>query len=86
MRLKPKDEFLQDAPRIALTSGRQCINETLFGTLGDARQALDEWQEDYNVSQTTFSTGSQIQMEFLQKRTVAKMLIPFRKSTGLPTT
>ncbi len=24
------------------------LNETLFGTLGDARKTLEEWQEDYN--------------------------------------
>jgi putative transposase len=26
----------------------ECLNETLFGTLGDARQTLEGWQEDYN--------------------------------------
>ncbi|AML52852.1 hypothetical protein RC74_17725 [Falsihalocynthiibacter arcticus] len=25
-----------------------CLNETLFGTLGDARKTLEEWQEDHN--------------------------------------
>ncbi|MFX0540169.1 integrase core domain-containing protein [Roseovarius sp. S4756] len=24
------------------------LNETLFGTLGDARKTLEEWQENYN--------------------------------------
>ena len=26
----------------------ECLNETLFGTLCDARKTLEEWQEDYN--------------------------------------
>ena len=26
----------------------ECLNETLFGTLRDARKTLEEWQEDYN--------------------------------------
>ena len=26
----------------------ECLNETLFGTLADARHTLEEWQEDYN--------------------------------------
>lgn len=26
----------------------ECLNETLFGTLGDAQYTLEEWQEDYN--------------------------------------
>ena len=26
----------------------ECLNETLFGTLHDARKTLEEWQEDYN--------------------------------------
>ncbi len=25
----------------------ECLNETLFGTLRDARKTLEEWQEDY---------------------------------------
>jgi putative transposase len=24
----------------------ECLNETLFGTLGDARETLEEWQVD----------------------------------------
>jgi putative transposase len=49
------------------------IHETLFGTLGDARKTLEEWQEDYNWRRPHSALGNLTPMEFLQRRTMDKM-------------
>jgi putative transposase len=51
----------------------ECLNETLFGTLADARHTLEEWQEDYNWRRPHSSLGNLTPMEFLQRRIMDKM-------------
>ncbi len=51
----------------------ECLNETLFGTLGDARETLEEWQEDYNWHRPHSALGNLTPMEFLQRMTMDKM-------------
>lgn len=46
----------------------ECLNETLFGTLRDARKTLEEWQEDYNWHRPHSALGNLTPMEFLQRR------------------
>ncbi|WP_083902931.1 integrase core domain-containing protein [Octadecabacter antarcticus] len=36
----------------------ECLNETLFGTLHNARETLDEWQEGYNCRRPHSALGS----------------------------
>ena len=43
----------------------ECLNETLFGTLRDARKTLEEWQEDYNWRRPHSALGNLTPMEFL---------------------
>jgi putative transposase len=52
---------------------RDCLNETLFGTLGDARKTLEEWQEDYNWRRPHLALGNLTPMEFLQRKEMDKM-------------
>jgi putative transposase len=51
----------------------ECLNETLFGTLADARHTLEEWQEDYNWRRPHSALGNLTPMEFLQRRIMDKM-------------
>lgn len=45
----------------------ECLNETLFGTLRDARKTLEEWQEDYNWRRPHSALGNLTPMEFAEK-------------------
>lgn len=51
----------------------ECLNETLFGTLGDARETLEEWQDDYNWRRPHSALGNLTPMEFLQRKAMDKM-------------
>lgn len=51
----------------------ECLNETLFGTLGDARTTLEEWQEDYNWRRPHSALGNLTPMESLRRKAVDKM-------------
>ncbi|MGR3659629.1 MAG: IS3 family transposase [Paracoccaceae bacterium] len=51
----------------------ECLNETLFGTLRDAQNTLEEWQEDYNWRRPHSALGNMTPMEFLQRMTMDKM-------------
>ena len=44
----------------------ECLNETLFGTLRDARRTLEDWQQDYNWHRPHSALGNLTPMEFLQ--------------------
>ncbi|MEP3332145.1 transposase, partial [Sedimentitalea sp.] len=46
----------------------ECLNETLFATLGDARQTLEEWQEDYNWRRPHLALGNLTPMEFFAEK------------------
>ena len=51
----------------------ECLNETLFDTLVDARHTLEEWQEDYNWRRPHSALGNLTPMEFLPRRIMDKM-------------
>lgn len=51
----------------------ECLNETLFGTLRDARKTLEKWQEDYNWRRPHSALGNLTPMEFLQRTAMDKM-------------
>jgi putative transposase len=51
----------------------ECLNETLFDTLRDARKPLDEWQEDYNWQRPHSALANMTPMEFLQRKEMDKM-------------
>jgi putative transposase len=51
----------------------ECLNETLFGTLRDARNTLEEWHEDYNWRRPHSALGNLTPMEFLQRKAMDKM-------------
>ena len=51
----------------------ECLNETLFGTLGEARKTLEEWQEDYNWYRPHSALANLTPMEFLQRKAMDKM-------------
>jgi transposase InsO family protein len=51
----------------------ECLNETLFGTLRDARDTLEEWQEDYHWRRPHSALGNLTPMEFFQRKTTDKM-------------
>ena len=63
MKLNPTSSKLRD----------ECLNETLFGTLGEARRTLEEWQEDYNWRRPHSALGNLTPMESLQRKDIAKM-------------
>lgn len=50
-----------------------CLNETLFGTLGYAPQTLEQWQEDYNWCRPHSALANQTSMEFLQRKAMDKL-------------
>ncbi len=49
------------------------LNETLLGTLGDARGTLEEWQEDYNWGRPHSALANMTPMEFLHRKAMDKM-------------
>jgi hypothetical protein len=48
---------LSSIRRIDCRAADECLNQTLFGALSNARQTLEEWREDYNWAQTPFRIG-----------------------------
>jgi putative transposase len=51
----------------------ECLNETLFGTLRDARKSLERWQDDYNWRKPHSALANLTLMEFLQRKAIDKM-------------
>ena len=51
----------------------ECLNETLFSSLTDARDELEKWQEDYNNLRPHSSIGNITPAEFAQKIRVDKL-------------
>ena len=45
----------------------ECLNETLFASLSDAREELDNWQDDYNNHRPHSSIGNLTPSEFVEK-------------------
>ena len=51
----------------------ECLNETLFGTLGDARETLEGWREDYNWRRPHSALRNLTPIGFLQRKATDKM-------------
>lgn len=45
----------------------ECLNETLFASLSDAREELAKWQDDYNNCRPHSSIGNLTPSEFVEK-------------------
>ena len=45
----------------------ECLNETLFSSLNDAREELEKWREDYNHHRPHSSIGNLTPSEFVEK-------------------
>ena len=50
----------------------ECLNETLFSTLTQARTAIDLWKEDYNRSRPHSALGNITPIEFAMKMALEK--------------
>jgi putative transposase len=50
----------------------ECLNETLFSSLTDARRAIKDWKEDYNTQRPHSALGNITPAEFSLKMTLAK--------------
>ena len=51
----------------------ECLNETLFSTLNDAREELEQWREDYNHHRPHSSIGNLTPSEFVEKIRMDKL-------------
>jgi len=51
----------------------ECLNETLFSSLAEARSTLEEWQEDYNTHRPHSALGNLTPREFAKKRMMDKI-------------
>jgi putative transposase len=51
----------------------ECLNETLFGSLADAKEMLEAWQEDYNWYRPHSALLNLTPMEFAEKMSVDKL-------------
>jgi len=51
----------------------ECLNETLFSSLADARESLEAWQKDYNRYRPHSSLGNLTPMEFAEKMSMDKL-------------
>ena len=50
----------------------ECLNETLFSTLAQAREQINEWKEDYNNQRPHSSLGNLTPSEFAMKMVLQK--------------
>ena len=50
----------------------ECLNETLFSSLGQARATITAWREDYNVNRPHSSLGNITPSEFAMKIVLEK--------------
>ena len=50
----------------------ECLNETLFASLSDAREELVKWQDDYNNCRPHSSIGNLTPSEFVEKIMIDK--------------
>ena len=51
----------------------ECLNETLFSSLNDAREELAKWREDYNYHRPHSSIGNLTPSEFVEKIKMDKL-------------
>ena len=50
----------------------ECLNDTLFSTLTEARRAIASWKEDYNSHRPHSAIGNMPPSEFAIKSTLEK--------------
>ena len=55
-----------------LTFRDECLNDTLFWTLTEARSAITSWKEDYNHYRPHSALGNMTPAEFALKSTLEK--------------
>lgn len=51
----------------------ECLNETLFRSLADAKEMLREWKDDYNQQRPHSSLGNLTPQEFAENKTLDKL-------------
>ena len=51
----------------------ECLNETLFSSLAEARETLEAWQEDYNRYRPHSTLGNMTPREFAEKMSMDKL-------------
>ena len=51
----------------------ECLNETLFSSLADAKETLEAWQEDYNRHRPHSALRNLTPMEFAEKMKMDKL-------------
>ena len=51
----------------------ECLNETLFSSLVEARETLEAWQEDYNNQRPHSALGNLTPREFAEKTMMDKL-------------
>ena len=51
----------------------ECLNETLFSLLAEAKEMLREWKDDYNQQRPHSSLGNLTPQEFAEKKTLDKL-------------
>ncbi len=51
----------------------ECLNETLFGSMAEARSTLEEWQEDYNTHRPHSALENLTPREFAEKMNMDKL-------------
>jgi len=51
----------------------ECLNETLFSSLADAKEILREWKDDYNQQRPHSSLGNLAPQEFAENKTLDKL-------------
>jgi len=51
----------------------ECLNETLFGSLADAKETLEAWQEDYNRHRPHSALRNLTLLEFAEKMKLDKL-------------
>ena len=50
----------------------ECLNETLFSTLAEARAQIIAWKEDYNTQRPHSSLGNMTPLEYAMKMVLEK--------------
>jgi putative transposase len=63
------------SPFVASFNGRfrdECLNDTLFSTLSEARSAITSWKEDHNHQRPHSALGNMSPVEFAMKSTLEK--------------
>jgi putative transposase len=58
---------------IACRARDECLNETLFSSLREARDVLKTWKEDYNLRRPHSALGNLTPSEFAEKMKVDRI-------------